>query len=317
MSLRLLAGPFNLTDDVGVALTPHTVNPICHYPGFGLVMKIGFASVGKDELALVTLDGIAEPLTTSDIGGAGGFNAAKWRFDLVTGELVTNSGNAREKVCLCQVPYVGQHDISSGGFSAMACMTADRSLFVFAGGFTNTGGPEADFPSGVSMSTANILPGRTSTEVYVGQVQTTGSTDNRGLFYDTATRQFTTQGFHLGDGILASYWDVDSGVLVTITDTPQYQFRIYSLDVIPSALSSVTLKSGAVAKGSVATFEVQVQGDKGDWSVGVLVDWSIFSGDGVLLDTQSTTGADGYATARVFYPTSASVSTVLKAGVTY
>lgn len=316
MSLRQLAGPFHLTDDQGTALVPHTVNPICYYPGFGLVMKIN-VSAGIDALWLVAVDGIAQPLTTQDMGSAGGFDPARWRYDMVTSQLITNSGLARDKICLCLVPYTVRVSNGPGGFEAMGVYVADRAVYCGTSGFGvgvySSLGLEASLPS---ISVSNVQPGRTVTEVYIGKLQGTGSTDNRGVFYDTATKKFTTQVFHLGDGIVASYWDVDSGVLVTITDTPQYTFNIFSLDVIPISISAVTLQSGVVAKGATATFQAQVLGDKGDWSVGVLVDWTITSGDGVLLDSQSTTKADGFAPCRVFYPTDASVNTVLHASVT-
>ena len=73
MSLRKLAGPFNLVDGNGTAMIPHTINPICYYPGFGLVMKLNWPSYGNDAMSLVTYDGVAALITTQDIGGAGGF----------------------------------------------------------------------------------------------------------------------------------------------------------------------------------------------------------------------------------------------------
>lgn len=322
MSLRKLAGPFNLTSDQGTPLVPHTIIPICYYPGFGLVMKIDNIPgdpIAGAYLALVAVDGIAQPINTQDIGTTFGFAPAVWRYDLMTSLLITNSGDAREKICLCRVPYVPRFfDNNFFHLSpiGMGVYALDRAIYANSTGVFGNAGGETSYPAGVSITDVNnVLPGRNNHEVYIGRVQGTGQTDNRGIFYDTDTRQFTTQGFHLGDGVIASFWDVDSGVLVTITDTPQYQFNIFSLDVIPTALSAVTLKSGVAAKGATAVFKVQVQGDKGDWSVGVLVDWSITSGDGMLLDTQTTTGPDGFATCRVFYPTDASVSTVLGASL--
>lgn len=308
MSLRQLAGPFLLTDDQGNPLGPHTIYPILYYPKVGLIMKIDYA---RAALTLVTYDGIGQALNTYDVGGAGGFNPAHWRYDVYRDLMITNGGQ-REKVCLCESDYT--HGFGAGPFAFSGIITADREIWVSSGELDNNTGIEKVFPGGVDMTAGNMGPGRTPTEVYAGGV-TDSSHANWAIFYDTLARKFTSPGMHLPDGVVTSYWDSDSSVLVTITDAP-YALTIYSLDVIPASLSAITLKSGVQAKGATAVFKVQVLGDRSDWSVGVLVDWSITSGDGVLLDTQSKTGDDGFAVCRVFYPTTASVSTVLEASVT-
>jgi hypothetical protein len=295
--LRQLAGPFDLTDDEGTALTPHTLTPVLYYPGFGLVMKIAYRILSRsDAIALVTLDGVAQPITTVDIGGVSGFGAAFWAYDDVLKLMVTNSGMAREKVCLGQVAYPGNW--LGGGTVILADSTIGPDSGRLMRWYYTGELVEISLPSGFSAP-GNVGPGRQPGEVFVSQAPDSGASDVRCFFYDTNANRPSSQVLHLGDGVRAAVYDTDSGVIISFHDTPWGQ-KIWSLDVVPNSLSAVTLKSGAVAAGTIAVFQVQVQGADGDWVENCLVDWSL-TGAGTLLDSQSKTDATGFASCRVFY----------------
>lgn len=76
---------------------------------------------------------------------------------------------------------------------------------------------------------------------------------------------------------------------------------IYADAPEPSSLSNPAA-SGTTAQGKVITFTTRLTGALGEPCEGYLVDWSVTTGPGVLLDAQSTTDADGYASARVGLP---------------
>jgi hypothetical protein len=89
------------------------------------------------------------------------------------------------------------------------------------------------------------------------------------------------------------------------------------LEVIPTTLTDPVAVDATECKGGhVATYMVQAKGDKADLCVGEHIEWEIVSGPGVLLDTQSVTGDDGKAYARVRYGVYDSGNMVIKASLT-
>jgi hypothetical protein len=165
-------------------------------------------------------------------------------------------------------------------------------------------------PLPVSFRNANVFPGRSNTEVWIGERFSIGS-NGRGIFYDTITREFSSPLYHLGMGTRSVVYATDLGVLVSGHDYPsegytgglltRRQLRIWSLEVEPTTVSPVEVAGGTVKSGQVVTYRVQVTGAQNDPAEGELVDWTL-EGAGTLLDPQSKTDVDGYAITKVQYP---------------
>jgi hypothetical protein len=169
-------------------------------------------------------------------------------------------------------------------------------------------GPTFPFPVGRAQA------GRHKHEIFVGQ-RTNGDADTECAFYDTLSQSLSSPVYHLGRTTLAVVFAVEWGVIVSLqSESGQYTFRVWSLDVVPTTISAPQLIAGSTAAGHVATYQVRVTGDQNDGCVGELVNWSL-AGDGVLLHVQSTTDQNGYATTQVSYPTDASGDAVLTANI--
>ena len=94
------------------------------------------------------------------------------------------------------------------------------------------------------------------------------------------------------------------------------ELYVFSTELGPSALS-VPTASPAVAAGVVSTISVTLTDDQSVGIVGRLIDWSITVGNGVLLDTQTTTDADGIATTLYRAPITGGVNPTIQASLTY
>jgi hypothetical protein len=88
------------------------------------------------------------------------------------------------------------------------------------------------------------------------------------------------------------------GVYIALTGTTTNHVSVYADGPLPTTISD---PAGSLAFGTVATITVRVLGDDGDPCVGELVEWSLV-GQGYLIDTQSRTNENGYASARYAAP---------------
>lgn len=167
-------------------------------------------------------------------------------------------------------------------------------------------GPERIFEGG-----ARLHPGRSETEVFVGGYGSTYDHITQGAFYDTVTKQWSSQVFTIGVPARGTLIYVpEYGVLVSdhsyvvdpTLEGKSSQIRIWSLEVEPTILTPPEVVEGEVKSGQVVQYRVRLMGDHDDGAEGELVDWSIALGSaGSLLEVQSKTDRDGYATTRVQY----------------
>jgi hypothetical protein len=88
---------------------------------------------------------------------------------------------------------------------------------------------------------------------------------------------------------------------------------VWSLEVHPTILTDPEAMA-ETKSGQVVPYRVRVMGDDNDPAVGELVDWQLI-GAGMLLDIQSKTDDDGYATTRVQYGLAETGESVVKASV--
>lgn len=196
---------------------------------------------------------------------------------------------------------------------------AEHSLMGVVGTVETPEGPPLDF----SFRNANVYPGRSNADLWIGERYQVGN-NARGLFYNAATRQFSSPICHLGMNCHTVVYATDLGVLISGHnyspegyaggDLDRNQLRIWSLEVEPTIISPVELVEGVVKSGHVATYRVKVTGAHEDAAEGELVNWTL-TGAGVVLDPQSKTDAEGYAITRVQYTLSEIGSSVVEASL--
>jgi hypothetical protein len=92
---------------------------------------------------------------------------------------------------------------------------------------------------------------------------------------------------------------------------------IYSLELVPDNITAPTA-SPAITAGAVSTISVTLRDGGGNRGIrDRLIDWSITAGNGTLLQTQSTTDADGIATTQYRAPITGGVNPTIQASLTY
>jgi hypothetical protein len=162
----------------------------------------------------------------------------------------------------------------------------------------------------------NVYIGRTATELMFSKV--VDGSDLTFTFYDIESKVMSPV-FHLGEAGDIAVYAPDLGTVVSLHGdglTTPYTLNVWSLDVVPYAISSVQLIANSVcAQGTLATYKCQVTGQQGELCVGQLVDWSI-SGSGTIQSSQSTTDATGTATVQVLYGVGDTADSTVTASVT-
>jgi hypothetical protein len=154
-----------------------------------------------------------------------------------------------------------------------------------------------------------VVAGRSNTDVCV-----TGATGC--IFYDSVNKVISSKRYYPGipsgtvfyateHQVFISYYfeDLQDGMGYGLEDC----IRIWSMEVEPAVLTAPVLIAGTARAGQVVTYQVRLTGDTSMvWSAtpdgceNEIIEWSL-TGAGVLLDVQSVTDAEGYATARVQY----------------
>lgn len=335
MSVRLLAGPFDILDVKGVPLI--TVNGGTWYPHVGLVID-GTAATGEDDalggLHLVTLDGVAAHITELMRHSWSWWPERKWmiRMTYVTRDMYDNLIERHVEEIMEPIAFTGQFTspgdwLTSGEVAANLrtfryVRLRDRRIYSGSGNkvWRQVDGvipdvPESDpFPFVTDLD--GMRAGRSETDVWLGG----GNLDvTKGCFYDTATCKVSSPVYQIDPTIPSSLraigYATDYGVIFSIhhTDTT-WQIRVWSLEVQPTILTAPTVLVGTPKSGQVVTYQVQVTGDQNDGAEGELVNWSL-TGAGVLLQVQTKADADGYATTQVQYGIGETGTSTLEARV--
>jgi hypothetical protein len=169
--------------------------------------------------------------------------------------------------------------------------------------------PEADIPAGLNR----MYAGRSDTDVFLSGTWWDGHRNRlQGCFYDTVAKKIASPMYIVADtpgertstlvyapefGVLmtAGYFDADSNGY-----SEGFFTRVWSLEVEPAVLSAPAIVGGIVRSGQIVTYRVQLMGADNDPAEDELIDWAV-TGAGVLLDVQTKTDANGYATTRVQY----------------
>lgn len=151
-----------------------------------------------------------------------------------------------------------------------------------------------------------LYPGRDETEVFIaaglpGQPP-------MGVFYDTTKKALSSPYMYIDLPAKFLGFASEFGVVLSIHGVDQFdppttyeQLRIWSTEVEPAVLSPVEILRGELKSGQVVTYRVKVTGDKAEPCEDETVNWTITRDLGTLLDFQSKTDKEGYATTRVQY----------------
>lgn len=94
------------------------------------------------------------------------------------------------------------------------------------------------------------------------------------------------------------------------------RLRVYANEGVPVSLSS-PVALGSVKRLTKTTFETELLGGQDDPVEGFLINWTIASGPGTLLHSQSTTGIDGKATVEYLGPEVITGDVTIHAEVVY
>jgi hypothetical protein len=157
--------------------------------------------------------------------------------------------------------------------------------------------------------------------VFVGEYFSTAEGVTRACFYNTVTKELASPIYYVPLESKGVFYAPEFDVMVSVHDDddfgsgPVFTTRVWSFEVGPAVLSAVQLIAGVAKAGQLCTYRVQVLGDQSDICVGELVNWTL-TGVGLLLDAQSETDDEGYATTRVLYGVTDEGDSTIEANVT-
>jgi len=318
MAVRLLAGPFDTTvmDNQPADLVIQAV-PSMWVPGSGVMLSSVTGQGGwyVANLGMMTLDGRVCDRGNEPMGWEGWWPAkqrvvqSNWYAGDGTRELMYDHITFAQE-------YTGPETIPGLQRNAPYIRLPDRRLRYSAVGAHSfrallndgvTEVPEGPPPPWTgTMTSGRIHPGRSETEVFV-TVSVYGN-NVQAAFYDTVRREWSSPVYYFGVKCYSMVYATDFGVIVTghnYVSDPELngksnQIRIWSLEVEPTIITPVERVLGTVKSGQVVTYRVRVTGAHNDPAPGELIDWTMV-GPGTLLDPQTLTDANGYATTRVQY----------------
>jgi hypothetical protein len=331
MSVRLLAGPFPITDDKGVA--PYQISNFFWYPNVGLLMDT-FRDVtdsSSDYLSIATMDGIYQPISRRQPHFIGWW-PEKGLVIVDGSNIAPGPEETFEPIALVSQVVADGIDFTGTGFTLFPVpyvRLSDRRIYV---GNSDIHGVVLDVltspPSFIDtiegptipFSGPNqwVRPGRTPQEIFIVEDGSSYS-QCRGIFYDTQKRVFTSGVYHINQLHCNVVYAPEFNVFVSVQPEGSplaMTTRVWSLEVVPSTLSAPILLSGSTKQGQLATYQVQLLGDFSDPCVGELVDWSLLTNVGTLLIKQSVTDANGYATTQVGFKLNATGTCDVRASVT-
>lgn len=309
MALSLLAGPFTISVIVDGEVVPAAQNyypaPQAWWPGVGLIATTPWYGLGA---GILTLDGVFQGLMRSVSLGTFGWWVGANKMLQVGVDAHEYVLDSKTFLRLGMVPEdtvtgVVTGYVRVGGVRYIA--QSNQVCSVIGGVVTPVGVVAGNkFPHVVG-------PGRNEHELFLSAEYGTC------CFYDL-TSNTATPWMYLGVSTPHMYYAPEFGVIVAYYDhysQPAAILRVWSLEVKPFSVSVPELYRGENKGGRLATYRVQVTGDQGEACVGELIDW-MHSGGGMLLQSQSTTDEEGYATTRVRYGLSDSGYTEVKASLT-
>lgn len=310
MSLRQVAGPFYIKNPDGTNFAVASKFPIMWMPNMGAILQEG---TGGFPLSIVTLDGVACPVSEAvrpDYGGGG-----VWYWDGAKQLIITEMDSYREKICLCRVQYPHfpfTRPLAPFGRGGSGGIYLNKAyVLAWSGGYLQVAEEGGSYTPLHYLGAADCQcggPGRTESEFFFAECPDYGQANTQMYFYNAVTDVVTGPMYLSVPGWMAVYAPEFQLVMSFHTDTNGAWFiNLWSLDTQPTNISPVTLKTGVVKSGGMATFQVTVTGDHSEPCVGELVNWSL-TGAGTLIDVQTTTDATGTATCRVFYPVGTTAS---------
>lgn len=321
MAVRLLVGPTTLKDVNGKPMD-YLNGRAAWYPNVGLLvqgyqdMNVGLA--GNGGVFLATLDGVI-PVESFDVPADSGWWPARQR-------VIAWGGDSSVQMLFEYIyePIAGIYQRSDpddwisfdegrnvrGNYIRLA----DRRIYVGSSDriYAQVKGlPNAAESDVFPFHLDNVHPGRSETDIWVeGWVSPNRA--QAGCFYDTVTKKIASPVYHIGMAASQLVYAPEFGVLVSVHPGDVHfidgnwvngipnQINVWSLEVDPTILTIPKPIIGSSKSGQVVTYQTQLTGDSKDGAEGELVNWSL-SGVGMLLDAQTKTDVNGYATARVVY----------------
>jgi hypothetical protein len=132
--------------------------------------------------------------------------------------------------------------------------------------------------------------------------------DGRTALYDSLAVAWLRTGMYLPahDG---AWYSPRLGVFVALDSD---QVSVYAATPLPT---TVAAPSGSPVRGRVNIVTTRVTGSNGEACPEELVDWALTAGSGEMIDAQSTTDDEGYATARYLAPMTGGTNPTIRAQV--
>ena len=323
MAVRLLAGPFKIRNDKGNS--PESLIFNAYWPGVGILAFGRFE--GDTSISTTTyriaLDGLAYPSALSRTTGSNnsGFNWWPLKKRMVTFQYFSDIEYVWEPRAFflqrAESPDRALVDPPNELFVYHYVKFEDKWVYpknnrVGVVGLNQSEGVEGPV---WSFQIRGMFCGRHGGEVF--GVIADGS---KGQFYHVEDQNFASPVIHIGMTANALLFAPEWGVLISCHESEAFPegtgfaVRIWSLEVDPQTLTNPEPYIGTPKSGQVVVYRVRLTGAQDDPAEGELVDWSV-TGAGTLIDPQSKTDADGYATARVQYQIGETGDSLVEASV--
>lgn len=325
MGTYLLAGPFPLLHTPEGE--PGNFGDIwAWWPHSGLMITTPF-------LCRAALDGIAE-----DVGGFffwgpfGWWPARKRAVAMYAGKeyQIEPKGMLAQPVHPDEQKEIEHPDAQWALLTHNYIKLADRRVYYDAGWMYQIlpGQPprrDSEIRSPLPWIGGTACPGRTEAEVMIAG-------GDGCVRYNTDKREFDTKIYMLGMWSHRVVYAPEHDIFISehFESYPNPEdwpanltklIRIWSTEVEPTALSAPTIFEGTATSGQVVTYRVQATGTSTafntppDAAEGELIDWTL-EGAGTLLDIQSKTDKNGYATTRVMYGLDETGESIVTASLT-
>ena len=307
MSLKLLAGPFPITHGETGEVAINCSDLFWH-PDLGIIATVSYQTLGNLK-SLIAIDGVA-----TQQGGDGNetLSVPGWwvsarrmvRFKSADSSEWAYDNRALTRQIMVEVNDDGWNtSLLTNGYVRLSGPTR---WVIYS---PTTGVNILDKNAGVLYASGSgingifhhhVGPGRSDTEIFIGETLVIGNPGSGIAFFDLKTQEVTMTGF-LAEKHSSVVYATDYGVLVSmhVISGSAYLY-VWALEKIPVAVSAPTLIAGEATEGKIATYRVQVTGDFGEVVEHELVNWTV-TGVGTMVDAQSETDEDGYAIARVRY----------------
>lgn len=299
--LELLAGPFLVTKN-GLDVDLDDASRVACLSPFGLFCNKGTTSVNSlyidDTFGIVQIDGTYVTRAASTGPSAvrclfpdhknrtlyrGSYNIGLDQVDPTTGLYHLDDRMAGDWNEQYSMAVVGGRIFRSIGSALQASPLQGTPAFVTEATLGNSSAATLS-----SSATDVLYVGKLNGEIQV--YDTVSQTQMDSKWIDTA----------LGAAFGIWYFDKYDVFLSLHKVSTQFFLRVWANAPKPASLSEPTPLT-ALLKGKLTTFRAQLLGSNGEACSGETVTWSLV-GNGSLLDTQTKTDQDGYATTRYVAP---------------